>query len=170
VLGDRIKRYTIVDLSGTLRDRQHQRIIKQQPELAHKVIWADSLPDQFDGVVVGNEVLDAMPVKLLNWTGAEWLERGVSVAPDSPADTPVFVWADRAARTWHAPPLRRARSPIRPRYGDRNPRTSPRLHHHPGTTHGQRRGFFHGLRLPRKRVLPASAKRRHFDVSPRTPK
>jgi SAM-dependent MidA family methyltransferase len=66
VLGDRIKRYTIVDLSGTLRDRQHQRIIKQQPELAHKVIWADSLPDQFDGVVVGNEVLDAMPVKLLH--------------------------------------------------------------------------------------------------------
>ncbi|MDE1999967.1 MAG: SAM-dependent methyltransferase, partial [Burkholderiales bacterium] len=44
VLGDRIKRYTIVDLSGSLRDRQHQRIIKSQPELAHKVIWADSLP------------------------------------------------------------------------------------------------------------------------------
>lgn len=104
VLGDRIKRYTIVDLSGTLRDRQHQRIIKQQPELAHKVIWADSLPDHFDGVVIGNEVLDAMPVKLLNWTGAEWLERGVSVAPDSPADTPVFVWADRAAAPGTRPP------------------------------------------------------------------
>jgi SAM-dependent MidA family methyltransferase len=93
-LGGRLKRYTIVDLSGSLRDRQHQAIIKAQPELAHKVIWADSLPDELQGVIVGNEVLDAMPVHLLSWSGQQWLERGVSLAAGSESG---FVWADRPA-------------------------------------------------------------------------
>ncbi|MDE2401958.1 MAG: SAM-dependent methyltransferase [Burkholderiales bacterium] len=96
-LGDRIKRYTIVDLSGTLRDRQHQTLVKERPELAHKVVWADSLPDELQGVIVGNEVLDAMPVHLLTWTGEHWLERGVGLAPSSNPDAPVFAWADRPA-------------------------------------------------------------------------
>ncbi|WP_414638794.1 class I SAM-dependent methyltransferase [Aquabacterium sp.] len=103
-LGDRIKRYTIVDLSGSLRDRQHQRMIKHLPELAHKVVWADSLPEQFDGVVVGNEVLDAMPVKLLFWTGHEWLERGVGLDPASSVEDPRFIWLDRAAAPGSRPP------------------------------------------------------------------
>ena len=117
VLGDRIKRYTIVDLSGTLRDRQHQRIIKHQPELAHKVVWADSLPDQFDGVVVGNEVLDAMPVKLLTWTGHVWEERGVSLNPSSTAEQPIFMWADRPTSA----------------SGMRPPSDTPDHHYAPGT-------------------------------------
>jgi SAM-dependent MidA family methyltransferase len=100
-LGDRIQRYTIVDLSGTLRDRQHQHIVKTHPQLAHKVVWADSLPDALQGVIVGNEVLDAIPVHLMTWTGQQWLERGVSLSPDSPSEpshTPIsFVWADHPA-------------------------------------------------------------------------
>ncbi len=105
-LGDRIKRYTIVDLSGTLRDRQHHDIVKAQPELAHKVIWADSLPDQLEGVIVGNEVLDAMPVHLLTWTGSQWLERGVALADDT--DQAALVWADRPAPEGVRPPTERA--------------------------------------------------------------
>lgn len=106
-LGNRIRRYTIVDLSGSLRDRQHQRLVKAHPELAHKVIWADSLPDEMAGVIVGNEVLDAMPVNLLTWDGVQWLERGVALAaepvpgalPANPASTAgsPFIWADRPA-------------------------------------------------------------------------
>lgn len=102
-LGDRIQRYVIVDLSGSLRDRQHQRLVKAHPQLAHKVIWADSLPDELSGVIVGNEVLDAMPVHLLSWNGQQWLERGVALAPDGP-DTPVFAWADRPAPEGLRPP------------------------------------------------------------------
>ncbi|WP_290663951.1 SAM-dependent methyltransferase [Aquabacterium sp.] len=94
-LGDRIQRYTIVDLSGTLRDRQHHTLVKALPEMAHKVVWADSLPDQLQGVIVGNEVLDAMPVQLLTWTGEQWLERGVGLAGNE--DEAALVWADRAA-------------------------------------------------------------------------
>jgi SAM-dependent MidA family methyltransferase len=72
-IGDRIDRYTIVDLSGSLRARQRDRLA------AHgaKVQWATELPDRLRGVVVGNEVLDAMPVKLLHRVRGIWHERGV---------------------------------------------------------------------------------------------
>ena len=124
-LGDRIQRYTIVDLSGTLRDRQHHTLVKALPEMAHKVVWADSLPDQLQGVIVGNEVLDAMPVQLLTWTGEQWLERGVGLAGDE--DEAAFVWADQAARP-----------------GARAPTERPDSEFVPGTvveTHGQAEAF-----------------------------
>jgi SAM-dependent MidA family methyltransferase len=89
-LGQAPRRYTIVDLSGTLRARQQATLARH----AGRVHWADELPDAFDGVVVGNEVLDAMPVQLLRRAGGQvggvWLERGVATAPDG-----ALVWADR---------------------------------------------------------------------------
>ncbi|CAN5429810.1 SAM-dependent methyltransferase [soil metagenome] len=72
-LGDRIERYTIVDLSSSLRERQRERLIAH----AGKVAWASELPAQMRGVLLGNEVLDAMPVKLLARLGGVWHERGV---------------------------------------------------------------------------------------------
>jgi SAM-dependent MidA family methyltransferase len=97
-LGERIERYTIVDLSGTLRDRQHQRLQREHPGLVHKVIWADSLPDTLEGVIVGNEVLDAMPVHLMSWDGQRWLERGVGLTDTG------FIWVDRPAPEGVRPP------------------------------------------------------------------
>ena len=84
-LRDTVQRYTIVDLSGTLRERQRERLA------AHgaKVQWVDALPDAMAGVIVGNEVLDAMPVQLLHFDGAHWFERGVVVRADG------FAWGDR---------------------------------------------------------------------------
>ena len=84
-LGDAVERYTIIDLSGTLRERQAQTLQAH----AHKVRWLDAWPDAMDGVVVGNEVLDAMPVQLLQRTGGVWHERGVVVQGDA------FAWEDR---------------------------------------------------------------------------
>ena len=72
-LGDRVKRYTIVDLSGSLRERQQATLKAHAP----KVHWVDALPEQLSGVVVGNEVLDAMPVQLLVRKSGVWHERGV---------------------------------------------------------------------------------------------
>ncbi|MFZ2386339.1 MAG: SAM-dependent methyltransferase, partial [Polaromonas sp.] len=60
-LGPLVARYTIVDLSGSLRERQSERLAA----FGDKVQWASELPAQMRGVVLGNEVLDAMPVKLL---------------------------------------------------------------------------------------------------------
>ena len=74
-LGDAVERYTIVDLSGSLRELQHTRL----SEFAGKVRWVAELPAQMKGVVVGNEVLDAMPVKLLVRLKGVWHERGVVV-------------------------------------------------------------------------------------------
>ncbi|MDP1792395.1 MAG: SAM-dependent methyltransferase, partial [Methylibium sp.] len=80
-LGDRIDRYVIVDLSGALRDRQRTTIAARvQPQNAAKAVWLDRLPERIDGVLVGNEVLDAMPVALLHFDGSRWLERGVALS------------------------------------------------------------------------------------------
>lgn len=84
-LGDRVGRYTIVDLSGTLRERQRETLRAH----AAKVRWVDALPETMQGVVVGNEVLDAMPVQLLHFDGSAWHERGVAWTDES------FTWADR---------------------------------------------------------------------------
>ena len=74
-LGDRVERYTIVDLSGSLRARQRELLAAY----GDKVQWVSDLPNQLRGVVVGNEVLDAMPVKLLARLNGGWHERGVAV-------------------------------------------------------------------------------------------
>lgn len=84
-LGDQVRCYTIIDLSGTLRQQQSQTLAAH----ATKVRWLDKLPEQLHGVVVGNEVLDAMPVQLLHWDGQNWWERGVALAHGT------LTWADR---------------------------------------------------------------------------
>ncbi len=86
-LGERVRRYTIVDLSGSLRARQQEALAG----FAGQVEWASELPDAMRGVVIGNEVLDAMPVKLLVRTQGQWHERGVEVAGAAGA----LGWADR---------------------------------------------------------------------------
>lgn len=55
--------YYILELSAELRARQQQTIREKVPQLAERVAWLDALPDTgFRGVVLANEVLDAMPV------------------------------------------------------------------------------------------------------------
>ena len=70
-------RYTIVELSATLRARQQARLAAW----GERVRWLDALPACLEAVVLGNEVLDAMPVQLLvrreDETG--WRERGVAL-------------------------------------------------------------------------------------------
>jgi SAM-dependent MidA family methyltransferase len=84
-LGEQVERYTIVDLSGTLRQRQRERLAA----FGDRVRWVDELPARIAGVIVGNEVLDAMPVQLLHFDGARWLERGVVTQGDG------FAWSER---------------------------------------------------------------------------
>ncbi|WP_373305382.1 class I SAM-dependent methyltransferase [Pseudorhodoferax aquiterrae] len=84
-LGERVRRYTIVDLSAELRARQQARLAAH----AGQVHWADALPAQIAGVLVGNEVLDAMPVQLLHRVGGQWHERGVVLQHGA------LAWQDR---------------------------------------------------------------------------
>jgi SAM-dependent MidA family methyltransferase len=81
-------RYRIVELSAELRERQRER-------LAHwgdRVEWLDALPAELEAVVIGNEVLDAMPVQLVAFDGQVWRERGVVTAKDSEGG---FAFGDR---------------------------------------------------------------------------
>jgi SAM-dependent MidA family methyltransferase len=89
VLGPRVRRYRIVELSAPLRERQ------REATRAHggTVEWLDAWPDAICGVVIGNEVLDAMPVDLLHFDGSRWLERGVARAGAETAAA--FAWRDR---------------------------------------------------------------------------
>ncbi len=57
------RHYYILELSAELRHRQQQTIAKALPELLPRVVWLDQLPQAFNGVVIANEVLDAMPAK-----------------------------------------------------------------------------------------------------------
>ncbi len=92
-LGAGLARYRIVELSADLRERQRER-------LAHwegRVDWLDALPPGLEAVVIGNEVLDAMPVQLLAFDGQVWRERGVVSQGDG------FAFEDRDTR--QRPPL-----------------------------------------------------------------
>lgn len=85
-------RYWILDLSGELRARQRDTLLTRVPALADRVEWLDTLPPDFSGLILGNEVLDAMPVHLVRWSGSEILERGVACTEDGR-----FEWSDRLA-------------------------------------------------------------------------
>jgi SAM-dependent MidA family methyltransferase len=109
-LGVPVRRYTIVDLSQPLKVRQQETLQSHAPTVA----WADTLPAAMRGVVLGNEVLDAMPVKLLARIQGVWFERGVAwgqqLAPSGGSDPrsgaaggPGFIWQDRPTNL--RPPL-----------------------------------------------------------------
>lgn len=84
-LGAGLRRYTLIDVSGALRARQAARLAR----FGERVRWLEAWPEALHGVVVGNEVLDAMPVQLLHYDGSAWQERGV-VWHDG-----AFAWGDR---------------------------------------------------------------------------
>jgi SAM-dependent MidA family methyltransferase len=72
-----LERYLILDLSAELKQRQqHYLQTRLSAELFHKIEWLQTLPLEFDGIVLANEVLDAMPVRLLQ-KKSDWIERGV---------------------------------------------------------------------------------------------
>ena len=91
-LGAAPERYLILELSGELRARQRNTIAREAPALADRVDWLDAMPERFSGCVVGNELLDAMPVQVFARREPGVMERGVALGADGH-----FVWAERPA-------------------------------------------------------------------------
>ena len=56
------RHYYILDVSPELKQRQKETIEALAPHLLRHVSWLDNLPDAFIGIILANEVLDAMPV------------------------------------------------------------------------------------------------------------
>ncbi len=77
-------KYEILETSSELRQRQQQA-------LGDRARWLDRLPAQFRGVMLANEVVDAMPVHAVTWTRAGLLERGVC------ANEGQLAWSERPA-------------------------------------------------------------------------
>jgi SAM-dependent MidA family methyltransferase len=86
------QRYWILEISAELRDRQRQHLKRHQPQLLERVRWLDRPPaEPFDGVILANEVLDALPVARFRWRADAVEELGVV------QDAGRFAWAARPA-------------------------------------------------------------------------
>ena len=84
------ERYLIVEVSPQLRARQ-QEALAAFPN----VQWLDRWPERFSGVVIGNEVLDAMPLSLVIKRADGWCERGVALGGREEEQGAFFVFEDR---------------------------------------------------------------------------
>ncbi|MFT4608345.1 MAG: SAM-dependent MidA family methyltransferase [Gammaproteobacteria bacterium] len=78
--------YSIVEVSADLKARQQQYLQdKLSPTVFKNIKWLDALPENFEGIMFGNEVLDAMPVNVVLKDG-QWQELGVGFEEGR------FVW------------------------------------------------------------------------------
>ena len=84
--------YYILELSATLQARQRATIAAQAPQLLERALWLDRLPLTFTGVVLGNEVLDAMPAHLVTRSNGVLCERGVALSDEQ------LVWVDQSMK------------------------------------------------------------------------
>ncbi|MDH5577932.1 MAG: SAM-dependent methyltransferase [Betaproteobacteria bacterium] len=78
------QRYLILETSAELTARQRAR-------LGERAQWIERLPARFRGVMLANEVADAMPVHALAWRREGLMERGVSEIGGA------LAWAERPA-------------------------------------------------------------------------
>ena len=70
--------YYIIEISPNLRARQQETIVSKMPQYANRVIFLDRLPEYFDGVVIGNEILDAVPCQVFECRDDGIFEMGVT--------------------------------------------------------------------------------------------
>jgi len=76
-LGVEVSDYKILEVSADLRQRQEELLRRKVPRHIAKVEWLDKLPQKFCGVVIANEVADALPVERFERSGAEILQHRV---------------------------------------------------------------------------------------------
>jgi SAM-dependent MidA family methyltransferase len=85
-------RYLILELSPDLRSRSRDTLAARVPHLLERVAWLNQLPPSFRGCVIGNEVLDAMPVHRVTRRQGDTLEgfvqRGADSSPFMDLDLP----------------------------------------------------------------------------------
>ena len=73
------KKYFILEPSATLQAQQQDNIRKNFGDYAKSVTWLSGLPNQFDGVIIANEVIDAIPCQIIEKTDMGWFYQGVDL-------------------------------------------------------------------------------------------
>jgi SAM-dependent MidA family methyltransferase len=93
LLGALPRHYYILEISADLRERQRERLRHLPPALHDRLCWLSTLPQRaLNGVILANEVADALPFQCFGASAAGFLERGVALDPrGDPA------WAARPA-------------------------------------------------------------------------
>ncbi len=91
LLGALPEKYLLLEVSADLRARQRETLATLPAHLFDRCEWIDTLPVDFIGAMVANEVLDVVPLHLVNFSGGEMFERGVTLKGDQ------FVWQDMSA-------------------------------------------------------------------------
>lgn len=89
-LGSLPERYLLLETSPDLRARQQAQLAKLPPDLRRRCLWLEALPASFTGVVLGNEVLDALPVERVKREGGRCWQQGLEVTPQGQ-----LAWAER---------------------------------------------------------------------------
>jgi SAM-dependent MidA family methyltransferase len=74
--------YSILDLSADLIERQQSRLAQPFP----MVNWINQLPKNFMGIILANEVLDAMPIELITYQDQQWVFKDVTLTKKSTGD------------------------------------------------------------------------------------
>ena len=90
-LGQLPEAYQILEISPDLTERQRIKIAEEIPDLSSVVSWVSALPENFQGVVIANEVVDALPVERFVRTSADILQLCVGWGDDR------FVYHTRSA-------------------------------------------------------------------------
>lgn len=73
-------KYYILEVSADLKQRQQQYLRQHCPNYFENIIWLSSLPETaFSGIILGNEVIDAMPIHLFQLTEKEILESQIGL-------------------------------------------------------------------------------------------
>ena len=85
------RRYLILETSAELKSRQRELLARELPRLAPRVSWLDAMPASFSALVIGNEVLDAMPVHVVRTRAGGIDELGVTATAKG------FEWEARPA-------------------------------------------------------------------------
>jgi len=86
--------YQILEVSPDLIERQRQKVMAEIPQFASLVEWIDALPENFKGVVIANEVLDALPVERFVRTADDVLQVCVACTEDPDGS---FIYQTRSA-------------------------------------------------------------------------
>lgn len=108
-LGALPDRYYIVEISKILRQKQQRQLSQTIPALMNRLVWLDTLPAQFNGIIIANEVLDALPVDCFH-VGTPLSERGVGWDNGqlvwrlaTPASPQLLALASQYCQTYHLP-------------------------------------------------------------------
>lgn len=88
-------RYLVLEVSASLRAAQRERLAQAAPHLLQRVVWLEAWSQDFVGVMLGNEVLDAIPVRILEITASRPVRLAVRLALDNASQG--LVWAQQAA-------------------------------------------------------------------------